>query len=275
VFFNRALDAALLIGGGVVEIGFEAAGDIDARIIEAAKEEAFDFSVVEADAQLTMELASHLDDLSGIAHGSNYIVVSESDRIIDLYERNAHNYIADRPGVNWDESAWLDRFIALLPRDATVLDIGCGSGEPIAGYFINRNFSFEGVDASATLVSVCRERYPKQRWHLADMRKLALGRTFQGLLAWDSLFHLSHDDQRRMFPRFKVHAASGAPLMFTSGTSHGVAIGSYHGEPLYHASLAAEEYRALLEANGFRVEARVTEDPRCGQHTIWLAQAAR
>ena len=200
---------------------------------------------------------------------------SDSDRIIDLYERNARYYIADRRGVGWDEGAWLDRFIALVPQYATILNIGCGCGEPIARYLIDRNFTVEGVDASPTLISVCRERFPRQRWHVVDMRDLALGGTFGGILAWDSIFHLSHDDQRRMFPIFKLHAASGAALMFTSGTSHGVAIGSYHGEPLYHANLAPEEYRALLEANGFRVELHVAEDPHCGHHTIWLAQAVR
>ena len=199
----------------------------------------------------------------------------DSDKIIDLYERNAQNYVADRRGVGWDESAWLDRFIALLPRAATILDIGCGSGEPIARYLIERSVAVEGVDSSPTLISVCRERFPKQRWQVADMRNLALARTFHGLLAWDSFFHLCHDDQRRMFPIFRLHAASGAALMFTSGTSHGVAIGTYHGEPLYHASLAPEEYRALPKANGFRVEAHVTEDPNCGHHTIWLAQGLR
>ena len=199
----------------------------------------------------------------------------DSNRIIDLYERNAHHYVADRRRVEWDESAWLDRFIALLPQQATVLDIGCGSGEPIARYLIERSFAVEGADSSPTLISVCRERFPKQCWHVADMRTLALGRTFNGLLAWDSFFHLSHDDQRRMFPIFRLHAAGGAALMFTSGTSHGVAMGSYRGEPLYHASLAPGEYRALLEANGFRVEAHVAEDPSCGRHTVWLAQAVR
>jgi SAM-dependent methyltransferase len=202
-------------------------------------------------------------------------VPPDSDKIIDLYERNAQNYVADRRGVGWDESAWLDRFIALLPQAATILDIGCGSGEPIARYLIERSFAVEGVDSSPTLISVCRERFPKQCWQVADMRNLALGRTFHGLLAWDSFFHLCHDDQRRMFPIFRLHAASGAALMFTSGTSHGMAIGTYHGEPLYHASLAPEEYRALLKTNGFRVEAHVTEDPNCGSHTIWLAQVVR
>ena len=40
-----------------------------------------------------------------------------------------------------------------------------------------------------------------------------------------------------MFPRFAAHAQPGAPLMFTSGSEAGEAIGEWQGEPLYHASL--------------------------------------
>ena len=107
------------------------------------------------------------------------------------------------------------------------------------------------------------------------MRALALKDTFDGLLAWDSFFHLAHDDQRRMFPIFERHASPGAALMFTSGVSHGEAMGSYRGEPLYHASLAPEEYRTLLKSAGFRVVAHIAEDPDCGGHTVWLAPAER
>jgi cyclopropane fatty-acyl-phospholipid synthase-like methyltransferase len=200
---------------------------------------------------------------------------SHADKIIDLYERHAHDYVADRGRVGWNESAWLDRFTALLPPGATILDIGCGAGEPIARYLIDRGFAVDGVDASPTLITLCRERFPQQCWQVTDMRTLSRGKTFHGLLAWDSFFHLSHDDQRRMFPVFRRHAVPGTALMFTSGTSHGEAIGSYRGEPLYHASLAPQEYRTLLESNGFRVEAHTVEDPDCGGHTIWLAHADR
>ena len=50
--------------------------------------------------------------------------------------------------------------------------------------------------------------FPTQEWIVADMRKLALQRKFSGILAWDSFFHLCHDDQRNMFPVFR--AARGA-----------------------------------------------------------------
>ena len=59
--------------------------------------------------------------------------------------------------------------------------------------------------------------------------------------------------------------------MFTSGPAEGVAMGSFFGEPLYHASLDPTDYEKCLATNGFVVRAYVPEDSTCGQHTVWLA----
>lgn len=192
--------------------------------------------------------------------------------IVALYERLAGRYIEDRPRVDWDEQGSLEQFLAHLPPQRRVLDLGCGAGAPIGERLLNRGCTVTGVDSSPTLIAHCRERLPAGEWLVADMRQLALGREFDGLMAWDSFFHLAHDDQRSMFRVFREHAGPGAALMFTSGHSHGVAMGMYHGEPLYHASLDALEYEALLTANGFTVVAHVVEDPTCGKHTVWLAR---
>jgi SAM-dependent methyltransferase len=196
-----------------------------------------------------------------------------ADRIIGIYERHAGAWSRDR-GDHLYEKAWLDSFLDLLPEDPTVLDIGCGTGVPVARYLMERRCQVTGVDASSAMISRCLELFPERTWHLADMRRLALGCTFDGILAWDSFFHLTQDDQRRMFPIFRRHAAAGAALMFTSGPSAGEAIGSFEGEPLFHASLDTDEYRLLLHDNGFEVVAHVVGDPTCGDHTIWLARSA-
>jgi hypothetical protein len=75
-----------------------------------------------------------------------------------------------------------------------------------------------------------------------------------------------------MFGIFARHASAGAALVFTSGPSAGEQVGSYRGEPLYHASLDGDEYRGLLRDNGFRVVTHVVDDPACGRHTVWLAR---
>ena len=198
-------------------------------------------------------------------------MTSPSERIISLYQRHAVNWDRER-GRSLLEKEWLDRFLALLPLNAYLLDIGCGSAEPIARYFIEQGCDVTGIDSSSTLIGICKDRFPDQDWIVADMRTLSLDRRFDGILAWDSFFHLCPEDQRKMFPIFRSHAGTRAALMFTSGPSHGEAIGTYKGEPLYHGSLDGEEYRSLLDENGFDVVSHVVEDPNCGHHTIWLAQ---
>jgi len=194
-----------------------------------------------------------------------------ADSVIGLYDRNAERWDKDRLKI-LSEKNWLDRFLALTAPGSTILDIGCGSGEPIARYFIEQGRLLTGVDSSQAMIALCRKRFPLHDWQVADMRSLSLGRRFDGLLAWDSFFHLTEDAQRRMFPIFAAHATVGAPLMFTSGLVEGEAIGTYADEPLYHSSLDTAEYRALLEANGFDVIRQVAHDPECDRHSVWLAR---
>jgi SAM-dependent methyltransferase len=197
---------------------------------------------------------------------------SEADEIISLYERHAEAWDRKRIPDLILEREWMERFIRLVPAGGSVLDLGCGSGQPIARHLIEHGFDVVGVDSSPTLLEKFRSRFPKAEWIPADMRTLSIDRRFEGLIAWDSLFHLSHESQRAMFAVFRDHALCGAPLLFTTGTGHGEAIDSFQGESLYHASLSPGEYRTLLESYGFSVLSHVVEDPRCGHHTVWLAQ---
>lgn len=191
--------------------------------------------------------------------------------VIDVYQRHGAAWAKLR-GNTLVERSWLDRFCNLLPSGATVLDIGCGSGVPIACELIRRGFDATGVDGSSKMLALFRRNLPGIPARLADMRQLALDKRFAGLLAWDSFFHLSPDDQRAMFSRIQAHALSGAALMFTSGNAEGSAMGKLEGDSLYHGSLGPDEYRTLLGAVGFEVVAHVVEDPTCGHRTIWLAR---
>ncbi|MEM9439177.1 MAG: class I SAM-dependent methyltransferase [Pseudomonadota bacterium] len=198
-------------------------------------------------------------------------MTSEDKNIIEIYRRHADAWVKLR-GQHLLEKKWLDKFLELLPNASSVLDIGCGFGEPIGRYLFENGSAVTGIDASPELIQVAKERVAKATWIVSDMRALRLADKFDGLLAWNSTFHLTPNDQRQMFPIFQEHAAKGAALMFTSGPSHGDAIGEFEGEPLYHSSLDGDEYRLLLDQHGFDVIEHVVKDPDCGQHTVWLAR---
>ncbi len=193
-----------------------------------------------------------------------------ADTIISLYEKHARLWDRAR-NKSLFERQWLYRFIAHLSPGGHVLDLGCGGGEPIAAYFISQGFSITGVDSSPSMIELCRSRFPEQEWLQADMRTLSPKTAFDGILAWDSFFHLTADDQRAMFPVFAKHAARGALLMFSSGPAEGEAIGELGGDPLYHASLNPEEYLELLHTHGF--DGAFDRDPSepSGRRLIWIA----
>lgn len=196
--------------------------------------------------------------------------MTAAGRVVDLYRRHAGAWAAAR-GAQLAERTWIERFAALLGPGATVLDIGCGSGQPIAAYLAGRGHHVAGIDSSPEMIALFRANLPGEAAEVADMRSLSLDRRFGGLTAWDSLFHLAPHEQRPMFPVFRDLALPGAPLLFTSGPGAGEAIGTLQGEPLYHASLGPGEYRLHLDRNGFDVVAHTAQDPDCGGHTVWLA----
>src|SRR3954467_11847349 len=133
-------------------------------------------------------------------------MADDADRIIELYDRHARAWETQR-GRELFERPWLDRFLALVPRGGAGLDLGCGWGEPIARTLIEAGFGVTGVDSSPAMIALCESRFPDARWLVADMRGLSLGQRFDGILAWDSFFHLRPGDQRAMFPVFRDHAA--------------------------------------------------------------------
>jgi predicted TPR repeat methyltransferase len=201
------------------------------------------------------------------------IVCGVSD-VWRLYDRYAYEFDRER-GRGLMERVYLSEIAARLPPSAAILDIGCGAGEPIARFFIDRGFRLAGIDAAPSMIAICQERFPDAIWDVADMRSLALACRFDAVIAWDSFFHLTQDEQRAMFPVFRKHLNQDGLLLFTSGPEAGQAIGCFHGHDLHHASLDPGEYRALLASSGFRPLLYRAKDPDCGGHTVWLAQAIR
>jgi trans-aconitate methyltransferase len=197
----------------------------------------------------------------------------DAHRIVAHYERHAFSWDADRRAASWLDRPPIERFLNFLPPGATVLDLGCGGGSPVALHMVAKGFRVTGIDSSPSLISLCRTRMPDQEWIVGDMRSLALDRRFGGILAWDSFFHLRPEDQEAMFRIFAAHAAPAAVLMFNAGPGRGEAIGSYRGDPLYHASLDAAEYAALLSDSGFELIEHSVNESIKGGRTFWLARA--
>jgi len=66
-----------------------------------------------------------------------------------------------------------------VPRDSTVLELGCGPGDLLARLQPRRGV---GVDFSEEMINLARERHPGLEFHLADAAKLDAGDRFDYIL---------------------------------------------------------------------------------------------
>ena len=187
-----------------------------------------------------------------------------------VYERQAVGWDRHRP-KNLLEKPWLDRFLSRVPANGTVLDLGCGAGEPIVGYLLDQGRAVVGTDYSKPMLDIARRRYPAATFVEQDMRYLDLRGTFQGALSWDGSFHLSASEQADLIAKLALLLDPGAPLMLTVGTDHSEVTGVVEGKRVYHASLSEDGYRECLEKNGFKNSYFRFNDPDCDLHSVLFA----
>lgn len=198
-------------------------------------------------------------------------VVPDPDGIRDVYETQAERFDSQRSRVLF-EARWLARFAACLPNGGRVLDLGCGGGEPIARWFIAEGFKVTGVDFATAMLDIARARWPEGDWRQADMREFDLKERFDGLVAWNSFFHLTPAEQQGCIARMAEHLKPGGTLLMTVGPDAGEVSGTVGERSVYHASLSPAQYAACLEQNGLRMTGYLAEDPETNKHSVLMAR---
>lgn len=168
--------------------------------------------------------------------------------------------------------AWVERLIAPLLRGSAVLDLGCGGGEPIARFLIDRGFAVTGIDLAQSQIDLARVRFPRDRWLKADMRSVVLEDRFDAVVAWNSLTWLSHADQALMATRAAEWLKPGGRLLFNAEPDHDPTRADYRTGTPYRADLEAANYSAAITRRGLVEMAHIAEDPSCGGAGVWLAR---
>ncbi|QIG81210.1 class I SAM-dependent DNA methyltransferase [Stakelama tenebrarum] len=191
----------------------------------------------------------------------------KQDSVEDHFERNALRLDKARRG-RFDERGWLDRFLLALPGQAHILDLGCGGGEPIDRYLIDSGHRLTGIDLSERMISLARTRFPAHRWLKADMRAATMDRAFDGVVLWDSLYHLEAEEQAALLTRVAGWLEPKGTLLFTTAPPHD----EDRVAGVHHKGLDPTSVRALFAELKLTEIAHAPEDMATGGRAIWLAR---
>lgn len=115
---------------------------------------------------------------------------------------------------------------AMLPREARVLDAGCGPGR-VGGHLASVGHVVVGVDVDPVLIAAAEQDHPGPRWLVGDLAELDLPDRFDAVVcAGNVVTFLAPSTRVEVLRRFRTHLASGgrAVVGFGTGRDYDVAV---------------------------------------------------
>ena len=134
------------------------------------------------------------------------------------YDRASHTYAEHYcPSLAPRYLDWLYGLEALLTDNARVLDLGCGSGVPVARH-LGRRFRVTGVDISPVQIEHARKAVPNAEFLCEDMTQFNLPpHQFAAIVALYSLIHVPLEEQHVLLARIAAWLTLSGHLLITVG----------------------------------------------------------
>ncbi|MBI2451002.1 MAG: class I SAM-dependent methyltransferase [Parcubacteria group bacterium] len=156
-----------------------------------------------------------------------------------------------------------------------VIDLGCGAGRD-AAVFVENGFDYTGIDASEGMLRVASERVPKGKFQKMDFSKTTFqDGEFDGFWAAASFLHIPKKDVVGVLQETKRIIKNGGVGFISVKEKNGMDEGminenKYGGISRYFSFYTQDEFKNLLEQNGFSVLKMSTHVEDDERKTNWL-----
>lgn len=197
----------------------------------------------------------------------------------------------DRIAVSWDQwtetvvpdlrAAALEPILEDIREDARVLDLGCGSGRPVAELLASK-YDYVGVDLSPEMIRVARTRAPEAEFEVANMTEIDFAsRSFGAVVAFYSIIHVPRQLHSALFRSIRRWLAADGLLVanfVTSDLEAGIEDDWLGSGPMFWSGFGVDQNLALLEDAGFSLdETRVCQQMEGEKEVdfLWVVCRAR
>ncbi|TDP02958.1 class I SAM-dependent DNA methyltransferase [Flavobacterium sp. 245] len=168
------------------------------------------------------------------------------NKIVDDWAKIRNNSAVNKPIID---------FLEKIKPNGDILDIGCGSGNPIAKYFSENNYSIIGIDFSEKMIEIAKSQEIKNsQFIVSDFFDFETDKKFDGIVAWDSLFHFPKERQKELYSKIYDLLLPNSYFLFTHGKKEDEHMDKMFGEPFYYSCLSRNSVLELMTDLGFELE---------------------
>jgi len=198
-----------------------------------------------------------------------------SEEMKQAYNRLAATYDANR-GLFDMSSIFRDFFALLGKQKGHLLDLGCGAGEPIPGYFLEKGWQVTGVDFSEKMLELAKRYQAGMKTTLADITSVGFPEAeFDAIISVYVLFHIEKEKHPHVFSNIYKWLKPGGKALFTYAGKEYTGSDTFSGyiefmeERLFYSHLSPAGLRRVLQDTGFHIHS-ITRLEIGGETFLWV-----
>ncbi len=171
--------------------------------------------------------------------------------------------------------AWLGELLERIPAGRAVLDLGCGSGIPVARDLAAAGHRVTGVDISDVQIRRARELVPQGEFVRADVTAIDFApASFDAVVCLYMLIHLPLEDQPPLLERIASWLRPGGLFLATTGFQAWTGteenwLGG--GAPMWWSHADAATYRSWITQAGLSIDREEFAPEGDGGHALFWA----
>ena len=169
------------------------------------------------------------------------------DLVASSYDAIAERYAAwTGEALSGARARYVEVLQEQIPPGAAVLDLGCGTGVPIARALAVR-YRVTGVDGSAHSIELARQNVPEAIFLQADMTQVAFPpESFAAVMSSYAIIHVPRTEHAALLQRIADWLQPGGLLIATMGATESEGTEEdWLGAPMYWSHFDAETNEQL------------------------------
>ena len=196
-----------------------------------------------------------------------------NDFVRRQYNKTADEYLRQRDAFK--NNKYLDKLMALLPKGATILDIGCGAGIPIDSYLIKRGYKIIGIDISDKQIELAHKNVPEGRFERKDMSELKDREySVNAIVSFYAIFHTPRENHLDLFRKMKTFIPIGGYILVTMGYSDWEGKeNNFFGDEMEWSHYDADKNKEIIKQTGFQIIFNEIDTTGGEKHLVVIAKS--
>ena len=181
-----------------------------------------------------------------------------SSLIKEGYETNDYNeFFRASTDATPFEQYCMDTFLSALPKNAIILDLGCGAARKYDPYMLSKGCSLTGIDFSEKQIERARQNCPDGKFFVCDMSTFESDIKYDGITLFYSLYHIHREQHAILLKQIYDMLSPDGRVLLTVRAEDGGDVKSkenFCGKPMYWSYYDYKTFERLADKQGFSSE---------------------